>query len=209
MCRAALLCLLTSASLLRADSNPASPAQSVTVLLDFEQPHSSVSLAALSHELNRILTPARLKVDLRLRDEISASPQFGDLVLFKMRGHCTMNALPVAALSDERGPLAMTYTVDGQLLSFGEVECDRVRGSVQRALGRGDPERHQAALGIALARVMAHEMFHMIANCPRHTKDGLTKESLSSRELSEDLLPLSARARDALRIESGSHAGPK
>jgi hypothetical protein len=204
MCRVALLCLLACTPVLRAGSNLPAATLPVTVLLDFEQPHSSTSLQALAQELERILGPARLKVDLRIKSEMPPASEYGELVLFKMRGHCTMNALPIAALSDERGALAMTYSVDGQLLPFGEVQCDRVRGSVQRALGKGDPERHQAALGIALARVMAHEMYHMIANRSAHTKDGVTKESLSARELSQAVLPLSGKANDALRVSTDS-----
>lgn len=199
MCRVALLCLLASVPLRAGSTSPA--ALPVTVLIDFEQPHSSVSFDALQHELRRILNPARVDVDLRIRSEVPPSSQFGELLLFKMRGHCTMSpaALPIGALSDERGALAMTYSVDGKMLSFGEVECDRVRDCVQRALGKGNPEVHQAAYGIALARVMAHEMYHMLANSATHTKDGLTKKALSGRELSQAALPLAENAAAALR----------
>ena len=160
----------------------------ITVLLDFEQPHSAASVQSLQTELDRILAPARLKVDLRLQSELPSAPQFADLVLFKMKGHCTMDALPIGALSDERGALAMTYSVDGGFLPFGEVECDRVRQSIQRTLGKGNPEGHQVAYGVALARVIAHEMYHMIANSSSHTKHGVTKESLSGSELSQQFL---------------------
>lgn len=177
----------------------ASPSLPITVVLDFEQPHSSVSLESLQHELQRILAAARLKVDLRLNSDLPNAPQFRDVVLFKMKGHCTMEALPIGALSDERGALAMTYSVDGTLLPFGEVECDRVRESIQRSLGKGNPEIHQAAFGVALARVIAHEMYHMITNSSIHTKEGVTKESLSGRELSQDVMSYPSRAKSALQ----------
>ena len=202
MCRAALPFLLLCALPLRAGLSPSAKpevAVPVTVLLDFEQPHSPASFLALKQELARILTPARFAVDLRIRSEVSASAEFRELVLFKMKGACTMSALPIDALSDERGALAMTYSVDGQVLPFGEVECDRVRLSVQRAVGRGSSEAHQAAFGVALARVMAHEMYHMIAKSSAHTKGGITKKSLSGRELSQETLPLPGEATDALR----------
>ena len=197
MCRVALLCLLTGVPVLYAGSNSTAAASPVTVLLDFEQPHSSVSFASLQNELTRILTPTRLNVDLRDKSEVSPSAEFGELLVFKMKGHCTMNALPIGALSDERGPLAMTYSANGQILSFGEVECDRIRESLQRVIGKGNPEAHQAAYGIALARVMAHEMYHMMANCSAHTKGGLTKKTLSGSELSQHLLPLDHDAKNA------------
>jgi len=199
----ALLSFLITVSLSQAEvPSVASTPSPVTVLLDFDQPHSSVSLQSMQQELDRILASARLKVDLRLHNELPDAPQFHDVVIFKMKGHCTMNALPIAALSDERGALAMTYSVDGSLLPFGEVECDRVRQSVQRAVGKGNPESHQAVFGIALARVIAHEMYHMISNSSTHTKDGVTKESLSGRELSQQLMSYPNGARNILEVRA-------
>ncbi len=202
----ALFSFLISASLSHAAVPKAvSPASPLTVLLDFEQPHSSISFDSLQQELQRLFAPARLKIDLRIHSELPSAPQFTDVLLFKMKGHCTMDALPIGALSDERGALAMTYSVDGDLLPFGEVECDRVRQSIQRTLGKGDPERHQATFGIALGRVIAHEVYHMITNSSAHTKDGLTKESLSGRELSQQLLSYPAGARTTLQ-DRANHA---
>ncbi len=198
----ALVSFLMSVSLSHAAGlNPVSPG--ITVLLDFEQPHSSLSLQLIQHELDRILAPVRLNVHLRVKSELPRAPQFSDLVLFKMKGRCSMDALPIGALSDERGPLAMTYSVDGGLLPFGEVQCDRVRQSLQRALGRANPATHQTAFSIALARVIAHEMYHMITNSSTHTKEGVTKESLSGRELSQEPMYYPSAARNSLQDHAG------
>jgi hypothetical protein len=178
-----LFAFLASSSFSSVQGGEQSSPAAVTVILDFEQANWTAPLPAMKRELQNIMKSAGVRVDVQLKSEAAEHAQFSRLVLFKMKGACTMNALPVGALSDERGPLAMTYTSDGKLLPFGEVECDRVRESVERTLGRGDPEGKQLAYGTALARVMAHEMYHMIANSKSHTKDGATRESLSSREL--------------------------
>lgn len=192
------------AALLLAAAFPAFPdtsdsGQSVTVLLDFEKPYAPASMDAMRHELQTLLEPAGLKVDLRLKDDVAPGAIFNQLVVFKMKGACSMVALPVGALSDERGPLAMTHSSDGTLLHFGEVECDRVRQSIQRVLGRGYPERRQAALGTALGVVMAHEMYHMIANAKNHTGEGVTKRSLSAQELLAGDLSVPELARKAVQ----------
>src|ERR1700746_2445632 len=106
----------------------------VTAVLDFDQPNAGIPREAVHQELNRILAPTGIEVTVKIKGEPPESASFGALVVFKMKGSCTMNALPVGALSDERGALAMTHSVDGQMLSFGEVECDRVRGSLRRVL---------------------------------------------------------------------------
>ncbi|HSU33510.1 MAG TPA: hypothetical protein VLJ11_19935 [Bryobacteraceae bacterium] len=194
-----LFAFLASSSFSSVQGREQSSPDAVTVLLDFEQTHSTAPLSAMRRELQNIMKSAGVKVDVQLKSEAAEHAQFSRLVLFKMKGACTMNALPVGALSDERGPLAMTYTSDGKLLPFGEVECDRVRESVERTLGRGDLEGKQLAYGTALARVMAHEMYHMIANSKGHTKDGATRESLSSRELVGRQLPLGNKAEAEVR----------
>jgi len=157
----------------------------VTVVVNFEKPHSEASVVALRHELSNLLEPAGLDVDVMLRSELPPYPEFSELVVFEMKGSCSMKSrpLPIGELPDERGPLAMAYSSDGQILHFGEVECDRVRECLQRITGRGSPEKHQAAFGTALGIVMAHELYHMIAGVKAHTKGGLTKKSLSAREL--------------------------
>jgi predicted nucleotidyltransferase len=173
----------------------------VTVLVNFEKPHSEVSVKALQHELTELLEPVGVTVDLMLKSDIPKNPEFSELAVFEMKGSCSMSNTPRSFddLPDERGPLAMSYTSDGQVLHFGEVECDRVRQCLQRITGRSEPEKHQAAYGKALGIVIVHELYHMIAGAKGHTKGGLTKESLSAEELLDSKLSLPRLVLDALK----------
>lgn len=188
--RCGLFLLLTSLPLIAATP--------VTILLDYDEPSSPAAHRALEKELASILSDSDIHIDLRLRKEVPEHSEFGGLVLFRMRGTCSMRALPIGALSDERGPLALTHASNGELLPFGEVECDRVRQCVQRSIGRGNPGAHEAQYGAALARVMAHEVYHMMAHSSVHTKEGVTKAALSSEELSGERLTLPRQAKDRL-----------
>jgi hypothetical protein len=195
---ATVLLVFVGAASLFASPDAVEPGRSVTVLVEFEKPYSATSVAALRHELQNQFEPVGLKVDLLLAEKLPPGSEFNDLVVFKMKGACTMIPLPVGALIDERGPLAMAHSSDGDVLHFGEVQCDRVRQSLQRVLGRGYPERRQSAFGAALGRVMAHEMYHMIANAKGHTHTGVTKESLSAQELLGNELGMSDLAKQAV-----------
>lgn len=188
----------------RAYPDTSDPGQSITVLVDFEKPYSTASIDALRTELETLFKPAGVKIDLRLKNQIPPGAEFNQLVIFKMKGACSMVAMPIGALSDERGPLAMTYSSDGEMLHFGEVECDRVRQSLQRVLGRGYPEKRQTALGMALGMVMAHEMYHMIADAKGHTTAGVTKHSLSAEEMLAGRLSLPAAAKKAVERGLGT-----
>ena len=190
-----VLLLAVSASFARcfADGLP------VTVLVSFEHSHPAASLNAMEHQLDSMLAGTGLKLVLRDRSAVPPRAEFGELLVFKMKGHCSMDALPVAALSDERGPLAMAYSSDGTVLPFGEVECDTVRHSLQRLVGKYNPRAYQSAFDAALGMVMAHEIYHMLAQTPEHTHRGVTKASLSAQELFEGKLSLPAIARIAIR----------
>jgi hypothetical protein len=96
----------------------------------------------------------------------------------------------------------MAYMSDNQMLSFGAVECDHVRRSLQRVLGSGSSwSAHQPAYGSALALILAHEIYHMLAKEPHHTKEGVTKESLSAQELLHQNLSIPQAARQAIQRE--------
>jgi hypothetical protein len=179
---------------------PAPVAPSLTVVLDYEHPHSRPSFEAIKAELRSIMKGSGLSVDVQDKALLAPNSQFGGLVVFKMAGHCDATPIPVEALSDERGPLAMAYTSNGEILPFGEVKCDRVRRSLQRILGQGmPPDRDRMAYGSALGKVMAHEIYHMLAHEPHHTKTGITKEALSSRELLDGSMSLPQNALREIR----------
>ncbi len=162
-----------------------SPAAAVplTVLLDFEANRSPApaALEAMEKEAEKILSPAGVALDWRMRSELPDHAEFGRIVVFEMKGRCSMHTFPT--LYDERGPLATTFSSDGKLLPFGTVECDRVRESIRRVTSSPDLHLSDAALGRALGRVMAHEVYHMIAGTREHTRDGLSRASLAGEEL--------------------------
>ena len=192
--RPVAFCLLVTALSHAATTN-------VTVLVNFEKPHSVVSMAALRQELHALLEPAGIDADVMLKSEMPVSPQFSEVVVFQMKGSCSMSApssLPLSRRSDLLNPLAMSYTSDGQVLHFGEVECDRVRLCLQRVTGLGRPTQYEAAYGAALGIVVAHEIYHMLAGLKTHTRYGLTKESLSARELLDRELTIPQVVRSAM-----------
>src|SRR5579863_3701258 len=112
--RVTILCLLLSVPLLAGKSStaPVPINRQITVLLDFENPHPHVPLKAMQSELQSILSGAGVSLDLRIKDELPPDPQFGDLLIFKMKGNCSTDRLPLGAILDERGPLASTYSSD-------------------------------------------------------------------------------------------------
>lgn len=172
-------------------ANHSIPRQSVTVLLQFEQDRSERSLTEMKHELERIFRDTGYAFDWRLLDETNPARTYDDLVVVRMKGRCTMEAVPV--LYDERGPLAFTHSSDGQVLPFSEVECDKVRRSIGRVINISNQAKADQLLGRALGRVLAHEMYHIFAKTGHHGERGVAKTSLSGSQLISDELDLDRR----------------
>lgn len=185
------LCFALAAATLLATDRDAPSTRTITVLLQFEQPHSAQSLAGMKRELGHVLRDSGLHFQWRLLSDIKSEDQFEDLIVVKMKGQCRMT--PVPALFDERGPLAYTHVSDGQVLPFSEVACDRIRVSIQSAMHGGDYQRGDELMGRALGRVLAHEVYHILAKTQGHGEHGVARDCLTARQLIADALAIEAK----------------
>lgn len=171
----------------------------LTVILDFKGPHSRVSLKEMERESGLILRSSGVKLDWRnLGDDPYAS--YPDLVVMTFRGACEYESAG-SQTYNELGPLAITHETDGEILPFGEVDCDRVVNSARSAMTYSDYPRADMLVGRALGRVVAHELVHMITKSEQHAKEGVERPSLSGKQLISEYLPLSALDVDRLKLE--------
>ncbi len=192
-----LLSLLLTRAVVHCASGGTVPANPVTILLDFDKPHSEMSLQAMEAEVSSLMKATGVAVEWQLKNEMPSNAEFAELVVIKLTGYCMTETVPMPM--DERGPLAFAHSTDGEVLPFGEVECDRVKTSLRRLLVGRDFREADLLLGRALGRVLAHEMYHMLANDRKHTKSGVTRESLTADELAAGHLDLAAKAVEEMR----------
>jgi hypothetical protein len=158
----------------------------VTLVLQFEDGYSTESLDAMKSEVASIVGESGIKVDFRFLADIHTSESFENLVVVRFRGACVMQ--PRDFIRDERGYYAFSYVSDGDVLPFSEVECDKVANSIGPQMSRSQWRDHDSVLGRALGRVLAHELFHMLAKSQHHSGDGVTKSALSPAQLVADRL---------------------
>ena len=86
-----------------------------------------------------------------------------------------------------------------------EVDCDRLRTVLRSDLEGRDASGWSLMFGRALGRVLAHEMYHVLAHTAKHGRTGVTKGALSARELTAPGLQIAA---ESLRlIEAASLSG--
>ncbi len=177
----ASIAALTTISLFAQSPSP------VTVLVQFEDGYSQAVYESLRQELTTILTNAGLGLSLRDFKEGTALDEAGGLVVIKFQGVCKIDSLPSMSQED-RSPLAKTHSSHGELLPFAVVACDRVRDAVRRVLRGGMHKQADALYGRALARVLAHELYHILGKTSKHSTGGVARASLSGSDLIVDKL---------------------
>ncbi len=170
----------------------------LTVVLDFKGRYSPASVEAMKQETQNILKGAGLHLDWKSRQEASESSS-PDLVVVRFNGSCELPPPPLYDELGEIGPLASTYTTDGQVQPFSDVACDRVGAFVRSGLNGGDFKKADLLIGRALGRVVAHELVHMLTGQKKHSREGVFEPGLTVEQLVAGELPLSPADIERLR----------
>ena len=155
-------------------------AADVTVVIDFDGPHSDSSVQQMKRETEDIFKSAGVHLEWRRRGDVGLG-SYENLVVVHFKGKCVLEPVPI--LYDERGPFAFAYNSDGEVLPFSEVECDRLTASVHSAMRGDDFARPNYLMGRALGRVVAHELVHILTRSAVHGSGGVTQAAFSGREL--------------------------
>jgi len=209
-CAGATVLLLSGQTLPKDNSSP-----SVGVFMDFDRDSApgADSLEVMKKEVEELLKPSGVSLNWRLAKENNGNQAFAGLVVVKFKGKCRVEGWNSPQGTDfgslgEVTRLGATQVSGGKVLPYSEVECDQI----QKALaylppGAGQKER-QRAMGVALGRVVAHELYHVLASTTGHAARGLAKASQSL----EDLIgPMQTGfdARDSRAIGEGFTPTPK
>ena len=101
--------------------------------------------------------------------------------MITFRGRC--DAAGLIPHSSNPGPLGWTHVSNGVILPFAEVDCQGIRGFIQKELLAIPAEDREEAYGRALGRVLAHELHHIFANTVAHNSSGVGKSRYTVREL--------------------------
>jgi hypothetical protein len=167
--------MMLAASVAAVCSGPKHP--SVGVFIDFDAVPSNRSVEEMKKEAAKIMKSAGYMLDWRALKENQGKEAFANVVVVKFHGKCRLE-FPAAADPDEEVTLGSTLVQNGHPLPYSDVQCDQVRKALPYARTDG-----QKALGLALGRVVAHELYHLLADTTRHVSAGLAKASHTWTEL--------------------------
>jgi hypothetical protein len=130
---------------------------------------------AMQAELQKLLDPAEIQIVWKDSAERKSGEDFELIAVSSFDGSCSPSEVVPASITTS---LADTSISNGRILPFFRVDCTRVI----QMLGRSADAQ---VLGRALARVIAHELYHIVAGTTDHQENGVAKAAFSTRDLSD------------------------
>ena len=144
------------------------------------------AIQAAQLELQRILRPTGFEMvwkDLQLR---KSNEQFDQVVVLRFEGKCSAAGAAVDSHRPGRREsvgLADSSVSNGQVLPFFRVDCEYLAQMLDSALRSMNERDRDVVFGRALARIMAHEIYHITGQTKEHQERGVAKASFSEHDL--------------------------
>jgi hypothetical protein len=162
-----------------------SPSEPQTLTIFFKGAPSGMSV--VQAEVARLMEPAGFSVAWKQMSERRAGEDYAQLARIDFNGSCDVNtATPPSGPKVDGASLASTAVSDGQVLPFAVVQCDALRRVLNGTLSNTHRNVRQAVFGRAAARVLAHELFHMLAQTKGHGSRGVSKSCFGVADLTAD-----------------------
>ena len=181
--------LFVSASLVRSESTVPSGAV-VEVYLRGDSASAANVLDEMNWELAILMQHAGFRIIGSHDNDQSPSGEAAHIIVVDLRGAC---AVPVAqASSAEPIPpalsLASSAVADGRVLPFSWVDCSALNRFLGPAISRQTTQDQAYMYGRSMARLLAHEFYHVLGQTGDHTQAGICKASFSRADLLADHL---------------------
>ena len=196
----ATLCLLpVSISFAQADSAVPTGA-SLEVYVKGQEASTPDVLRAINRELDALMLPAGFRVVWRGASEPLPANGAEHLVIVELRGICTarFSSLASAPLSFPSA-LASSSVADGKVLPFSWVDCTALNRFLAPVASTQSPAEQDDLYGRSVARLLAHEFYHVLAQTDDHAAAGIAKARFSTADLLADHFEFETSALERLR----------
>jgi hypothetical protein len=180
----------------------------ITLYTEFQQPAPPAVMEAMRTELDDIMRPLGMRFEWRSLAAREPQAASAALAVITFKGNCGAGHLSPAPA--ESGPLGWTHVSDGVILPFSDVDCDGIRHFLQASLLHLENGVRETAMGRAMGRVLAHELYHIFADTRHHAAHGVGKAAYTVRELLSSVFQFDEAEALALRepAEGSEPAAP-
>jgi hypothetical protein len=157
----------------------------LVVYLSADSGQSPRVMEYMKRELSQLMLTAGY--DVVWRDAHASRPgeTASTLIVARLQGMCAMAPGDLAEAWPPEKPvsLASTSVVDGRVLPFSFVNCGNLTRTLAPALVNEPGARREFLYGRAVARVLAHEFYHVLLGTAEHAAGGVAKPCFSPGDL--------------------------
>jgi hypothetical protein len=175
------LALAAMTALCVCNQSTAATAAPITLYTDFQQAVPPAVMEALRSEVDSIMSPMGLRFEWQSLSDFRPGRASAAVAVAHFEGNCDVSGLVMRG--NKVGALGWTEISDGTILPFTHVDCERVRTFLQTTLLGYRPQDRERAYVRALGRVLAHELYHVYGDTPKHSARGVAKENYSVADL--------------------------
>jgi hypothetical protein len=169
----------------------------------------SLPLQWMQRELSQIMLHAGFAIEWRDARSPQGYGEIANLAVVELRGVCGLraNSDPPAEAVQDGEPLASTPVMSGHILPFSTVNCDAVSRLLAPALDIDSGAHADFVYGRAMARIIAHELYHVLSGRNEHDHAGIAKAGFTLRDLLNDRFEFEAATLARLK-PAPTAAGP-
>lgn len=155
--------------------------------------------AAIEQELDSVLGVTGWPIVWKLlpapRDTVSVR-----LTVVHFRGACDLKDT-TKYYPSFRSVFGATYISDGNIIPFADIYCGAIRAFLADALRDVNVKQGEWLFGRAVGRVLAHELYHVLANEKTHGANGIAESGFTQYELLADNFRFSPKDVRKLRAQ--------
>jgi len=185
----ALYCLLNPVVSSAWTGSNGSAGPSVVVYLKSDSAQPSRPLEFMKVELTALMSTPGYRVEWRDSQSADRNADNAELVLVELRGSCGIPAGKfVADPAVGADSLASTHVSGARVLPFSWVNCENLTRLLGPALTGDAVAQRDYLYGRAMARLVAHELYHILANTQDHCREGVGKAGFTVKDLLSERL---------------------
>ncbi|HLJ80011.1 MAG TPA: hypothetical protein VKT52_00915, partial [Ktedonobacterales bacterium] len=166
-----------------------SAASDLVVYLNAGANQAAPPLALMRREAESLMQTAGYSIQWRDAQSRRTGVDAPNLVFVELSGACIvpMSPVPGAPAPDDNQPsLATTAVEDGVVLPFSRIDCAALTRILSSVFAREAPGRRTYLYGRAMGRLLAHELYHVLAQTRDHVAAGIGKPCFTASDLVAD-----------------------
>ena len=201
----ALVCLIIVSACMMCAESASATADDIALYFRVDPASSPASLLEMKQELNALMQQGGFRIEWRDLRSGQRDADAAHVAVVEFRGVCAAQQEGGAMAPIEHlPPLASTSVADGRVLPFSWVDCSALSRFLGSSLRKESKTRRNQVYGRAVARLVAHEIYHIVARTEEHTRAGIAKPRFTLSDLLSEHLEFEDAALARLRLREAT-----